>query len=193
MNYDLDEHFAALDAEMHQAVAIMRPDRRLQAARPGTDLMKPILTALNFFSKQCKGTPGLDYLVGIRGTTAEVRAERPELLATLRIEFDGEAAFRIGESRFGPAERYSTQRTGSAEDAVQECVEFIARHIARMRPELARDATASSSTVTAEENARCPSSTRRSGADPAKAAQPVARKRSLGPALTAERRRPLSR
>ena len=190
MSYNLDGHFAALDAELHQAIVLMHRSRPVQSRSPAASLMNPVLSAFTFFSKQCEDTPGLDYLVGIRGATAEIRAERSDRIAILRIEYDGVSSLRIVERRFGgTTEAWSTERTGTPEDAVQECVEFIARHIARIRPELAQDANSRPS------EAGIPLPERqtpfRDADDAARGA--AANYRSLGPAVTAERRRPRSR
>ena len=187
MSYNLDGHFAALDAEMGQAIAVMHRSQAVKSRDPAADLIKPVLSALNFFSKQCGDTPGLDYLVGIRGATAEIRAVRPDRIAILRIEYDGASALRIGERRFGKTEEWSTERTGTADDAVQECVEFIARHIARIRPELAQDANSRPSEAAGGPLPESRTTLRGGNHTTRAAAAPC---RSLGPAMTVERRRP---
>jgi hypothetical protein len=138
--FDMEEHLASLDAELTGAFIPERAfSRHVGKAESALELMTSVVSALHFFSKHCAETPGLDFLVGVRGTTAEIRAERQQVPAILWFEQDGPSALRIEERRFGAHERRSSSWSSSSDEAVQHCVEFVARHIARIRPDLARE------------------------------------------------------
>jgi hypothetical protein len=141
VQFNRDRDANSFDAEFGEALAIegLRSSQQLEQRRTGREMMLPVLKALQFYCEHCSTTPGLDYLFGIRGSTAEIRAERPDLLALLRIEYSDESGFRVEERRFGRGQWRTSLNAASQADAIQECIGFIARHIARMRPELARE------------------------------------------------------